>query len=152
MPQLTVFFLGPTPVCQVPFLFQKEVRRILGLKEDANEFRVVYGSVPTSDNEIALLTRSMIEILTDISSTVEVPGEDVLESRVIPTMEPEGEGIRENMIAIHSMFSVEAVLLAHLFVPGCPADRPPRKKYGSLCASGLWHGKKRPCFFQVYQL
>jgi len=80
----------------------KEVRRILGLTEDAREFKVVYGSVPTSENEIALLTRSINEILTDISSTIEVPGEHVRENRVQPTMEPEGEGIKGNMISIHS--------------------------------------------------
>jgi len=47
----------------------KEVRRILGVKADANEFRVVYGAMPTSDEDIALLTRSIIEILSDISSS-----------------------------------------------------------------------------------
>ncbi len=79
----------------------KEVRRILGLKEDATEFRVVYGSAPTSDEEIALLSRSIIEILTDLSSTVEVPAEHVAEKRTTPTMEPEGEGIKGTMIRVH---------------------------------------------------
>ena len=78
----------------------REVRRILGLKEDLREFRVVYGSAPTSDGEIALLTRSITEILTDISATIEVPGEHVTEHRVLPTMEPEGEGIKGTMIRI----------------------------------------------------
>jgi len=78
----------------------KEVRRILGLKEDLREFRVVYGSVPTSDEEIALLTRSISEILSDISSTIEVPAEHVAENRVPPTMEPEGEGVKGTIIHI----------------------------------------------------
>ena len=78
----------------------KEIRRILGLKEDASEFRVVYGSMPADDEEIALLTRSIIEILGDISSTIEVPAEHVAEKRVPPTMEPEGDGIKGTMIRI----------------------------------------------------
>ncbi|HTP66579.1 MAG TPA: hypothetical protein VMJ66_14400 [Geobacteraceae bacterium] len=78
----------------------REVRRILGLKEEGGNFRVVYGSVSTSDEEIALLTRSIVEILTDISSTAEVPPEHVAEKRVPPTMEPEGEGIKGAMIHI----------------------------------------------------
>jgi hypothetical protein len=78
----------------------REVRRMLGLKEEGGEFRVVYGSVSTGDNEVALLTRSIIEILTDISATIEVPPEHVAEKRVTPTMEPEGEGIKGNMIHI----------------------------------------------------
>jgi len=73
---------------------------MLGLKEDGTEFRIVYGSMPTSDTEIALLTRSISEVLTDISSTVQVPGQDVTEQRVPPTVEPEGEGIKGTMIRI----------------------------------------------------
>ena len=78
----------------------KEVRRILGLKEDAGEFRVVYGSTASNDEEIALLTRSITEMLSDISSTVEVPAEHVAEQRVPETVESEGEGIRGPMIRI----------------------------------------------------
>ena len=78
----------------------KEVRRMLGLKENAGEFRVVYGSSSSGDKEIALLTRSIIEILSDISSTVEVPADHVAEKRVPPTVEPEGEGIRGPMMRI----------------------------------------------------
>jgi hypothetical protein len=78
----------------------KEVRRGIGLKEDGAEFRVVYGSAPVNDEEVALLTRSIIEILSDISSTIEVPAEHVTDQRVLPTMEAEGEGIKGPMIRI----------------------------------------------------
>lgn len=94
---LMLFRKGPNKELQAESI---EVRRMLGLKEDATEFRIVYGSMPTSDTEIALLTRSISEILTDISSTVQVPGEDVTEQRVPPTVEPEGEGIKGTMIRI----------------------------------------------------
>jgi len=80
----------------------KEVRRMLGLKEEGGEFRVVYGSASSGDDEIALLTRSIIEILSDISSTVEVPAEHVSEKRVNPTMEAAGEGIRGSLIRIYA--------------------------------------------------
>jgi len=83
-------------------IMSKEVRRMLGLKEEGGEFRVVYGSVSTGDEEIALLTRSILEILSDISSTVEVPAEHVSEKRVNATMEPAGEGIKGNLIRIHA--------------------------------------------------
>jgi hypothetical protein len=79
----------------------KEVRRILGLNEESTDFKVVYGSAPTSDDEIAILTRSIIEVLSDISSTVEVPAEHVTEMRTLPTMESAGEGVRGPMIRIH---------------------------------------------------
>jgi hypothetical protein len=94
---LMIFRKGPNKELDAD---SKEVRRMLGLKEDATEFRIVYGSTSTSDTEIALLTRSINEVLTDISSTVEVPLEDVTEQRVSPTVEPEGEGIKGTMIRI----------------------------------------------------
>lgn len=59
-----------------------------------------YGSTSDNDGEIALHTRSFLEILTDVSSTVEVPPEHVVEKRVPPTMESEGEGVKGNLIRI----------------------------------------------------
>ena len=70
------------------------VARILGLDPAAREFRVVYGAVPSNNKEIAMLTRSMLEVLTDLSSTITVPEVHVTERRVWPTPEvdlgPEG--------------------------------------------------------------
>jgi hypothetical protein len=43
----------------------REIRQLLGLDPGAREFRVVYGSVASSDKEIAILTRSALEILVD---------------------------------------------------------------------------------------
>ena len=42
-----------------------------------DEFNVVYGSVAANDKEIAMLTRSVIEILTDLSSYIDVPPANV---------------------------------------------------------------------------
>jgi hypothetical protein len=95
---IMIFRKQPSEEVQVA---AKEVRRILGLNEDTTDFKVVYGSAPTSDDEIAILTRSIIEVLSDISSTVEVPAEHVTEMRTLPTMESAGEGVRGPMIRIH---------------------------------------------------
>ena len=70
------------------------VAHILGLDPAAREFRVVYGAVPSNNKEIAVLTRSMFEVLMDLSSTITVPEVHVTERRVWPTPEvdlgPEG--------------------------------------------------------------
>jgi len=63
------------------------VARILGVNPSAREFRLVYGAVPANDNEIAILTRSIYEILIDLSSSITVPEADVTEGRVPPTPE-----------------------------------------------------------------
>jgi hypothetical protein len=63
------------------------VSLILGLDPAAREFRVVYGAVPSGDKEIAILCRSIREILVDLSSVISVPEAHVTERRVRPTPE-----------------------------------------------------------------
>jgi hypothetical protein len=59
-----------------------EVRGLLGLDLEASEFTVVYGSSATHQREIAMLTRSILEILVELSSYVTVPAAHVAEGRV----------------------------------------------------------------------
>ena len=69
-----------------------EVRKLLGLDPNAAEFSVVYGSVAANDKEIAILTRSMIEILIDLASYIEVPAADVEQKRTYAPPPPEVAG------------------------------------------------------------
>lgn len=63
-----------------------DIRKTLGLSADINEFKVVYGSVPSDDKEIAILSRSILEIIIDLASSIEVPAVHVTENRVNPTL------------------------------------------------------------------
>ena len=65
------------------------VRQMLGLDPPGREFRVVYGSVAANDKELAMLTRSILDILVDMASFITVPEAHVQEKRVAPTAEPE---------------------------------------------------------------
>ncbi|MRR58465.1 MAG: hypothetical protein EG824_09680 [Deltaproteobacteria bacterium] len=62
------------------------VRKILGLDPLSREFRVSYGAIPSDNHELALLTRSVLEILVDFSAQMDVPPSHVEEKRVNPTM------------------------------------------------------------------
>jgi hypothetical protein len=62
-----------------------EVRKMLGLAPEADALKVVYGSIARDDKEIAILTRSILEVLVDMSTDIEVPASDVKEKRVSPT-------------------------------------------------------------------
>jgi hypothetical protein len=62
-----------------------EVRILLGVDPKANEINVVYGTVPRNDKEIALQTRSLLEVLIDMSADIEVPAAHVQEQRVSAT-------------------------------------------------------------------
>jgi hypothetical protein len=63
----------------------KKVRELLGLNPDGQEFRLAFGTVPQDDKEIAMLTRSMMDILGEASAGVEIPASDVAEGRVSKT-------------------------------------------------------------------
>jgi hypothetical protein len=62
-----------------------EARKILGLDPLAHDFQVVYGAIPKNDKEIAILTRSILDVIIDLSADIEVPTADVRENRVSPT-------------------------------------------------------------------
>jgi hypothetical protein len=74
------------PSLQEDILF---VRKTLGIDPSASDIRIAYGSVAKDDKEIALLTRSILEIIIDLGSYIEVPSVHVDEKRVNPTMPEE---------------------------------------------------------------
>jgi hypothetical protein len=80
------------------------VRQRLGLDPAAQEIRVVYGSVAANNRELAILSRSILEILIDLASFISVPEAHVLERRVGPTHEDESgaEGPIRPLIRIGS--------------------------------------------------
>jgi hypothetical protein len=61
-----------------------EVRKILGLDLQTREFKVVNGAIQSDDKEIAILSRSMLQVLLDLAYYIEVPEMDVTEKRVNP--------------------------------------------------------------------
>ncbi|MCZ2156924.1 MAG: hypothetical protein LC114_24005 [Bryobacterales bacterium] len=61
----------------------REVRRMLGLNPEETEFKIAFGSVQTSDKEIAVLTRSILEIIGEASAGVEIPDSDIKDGRAI---------------------------------------------------------------------
>jgi hypothetical protein len=58
------------------------VRELLGLDPAEREFSIVFGSLPENDWDIAILTRSILQVMIDFASYVDVPQADVAEGRV----------------------------------------------------------------------
>jgi hypothetical protein len=72
-----------------------EIAKVLGLDRGQGEVRVVYGSGRGQNGEILMVTRSLLEMLFDLSASgVEVPEAHVAEGRTLPTRsfpsDPEG--------------------------------------------------------------
>ncbi len=61
------------------------MRKMLGLDPTAQEFAVAYASIARNDREVAILSRSILEIIIDLASFIEVPDSHVAEKRVNPT-------------------------------------------------------------------
>ncbi|MGH7131618.1 MAG: hypothetical protein ACREJO_06705 [Phycisphaerales bacterium] len=60
----------------------RKVRELLGLDPADREFTVVPAAVAENDKEIAILTRSIFQIMIDFASFVDVPDSDVSDGRV----------------------------------------------------------------------
>ena len=83
--KLSMIFRPKTAAAEESAL--RNAAKILGLDPAAREFQVVYGTVASNDREIALLTRSIYEILTEMASYITVPEVHVTEGLVRPTTE-----------------------------------------------------------------
>jgi hypothetical protein len=62
----------------------REIRSILGLKPDLQEFKVYYGGYSGKNDEIPMITRSMLELMLELAAIVRVPASDVAEGRATP--------------------------------------------------------------------
>ena len=64
------------------------LQELLQMDGEAEELTVNYGSLARSSNEIAMLTRSMLQIMIELAVSIDVPQEHVDKQYVNPTMEP----------------------------------------------------------------
>ncbi len=81
------------------------VKKTLGVQPNKNgELTVTFGALPRSTDELAVLSRSMLEILLEISAGIEVPDEHIALGRAGPaTRRPDAENPRDRpFVQIHS--------------------------------------------------
>lgn len=79
-----------------------ELRRLLRLDPDAEEYKLIYGARANSNKEIAVLTRSVLHLMQTMSGQVDVPEQHLAEHRTPPGWEsatkPDGA---KRMVSIH---------------------------------------------------
>jgi hypothetical protein len=80
------------------------VKQTLKLKPDGNEILISFGVTPTSSKELALLTRSMLEILIEVSAGIEVPVEHIAKGSTTPDLptKPNASRFEQPIIRIRS--------------------------------------------------
>ena len=79
--QTTIMFLRPSTDDAIAVPVRK-IRELLALSESASEFNIVYGTHPENDTEIAMLSRSILQVLIDLASHFDVPEVDLAEGSV----------------------------------------------------------------------
>lgn len=64
---------------------QVQLKNLIGVDANKQEFKIVFGIHTRNDNEIAMLSRSMMQIMTEYAADINVPPSDIAEGRVMPT-------------------------------------------------------------------
>jgi hypothetical protein len=80
-----------------------EFNRLLKLDPEAREYTLSYGSIAGDDKEIAILTRSMLQITAEVSAYIKVPDEHVQENRASPGVYDEIDSKAEERSRIEIM-------------------------------------------------
>jgi len=81
----------------------RRIADLLELDDVAGEFSVVHGARPVSHKEIAIQSRSMMQVLIDLSSYIDVPARDIAEGRVfVPRRNEEAEKLFPALLHVRS--------------------------------------------------
>jgi hypothetical protein len=103
------------------------VRKALRLDPDRREFRVIFGATAANPNEIAILSRSVFRILSELATLVEVPVEHLVSGSAPPIGEPESVG--------PPLFQVLS------------GPKKPHDPFVAICYEGHWFWIEKSDFF-----
>jgi hypothetical protein len=93
----------------------QRVRELLGLEEGISEFEIAYGLVPKTNHEVALLSRSMLEIMLQLGFGIDLPAGHATDGRALPGHLQPGDTEAKPLVHIHS--GTEAPRDAYAAVP-----------------------------------
>lgn len=80
----------------------RQVRQLLGIEEGIGEFEITYGLIPRNRREVAILSRSMLEIIPELGHGVELPATHVADSRATPGRRRAGDAPATALVRIRS--------------------------------------------------
>jgi hypothetical protein len=78
------------------------IRELLGLTVDVSEFEIVYGLIPRNPNEVAMLSRSMMEIMLQLGFGIDLPAAHTAGGRALPGQWKPGDERAKPLVHIHS--------------------------------------------------
>lgn len=80
----------------------RRIRELLGLTDDINEFEISYGLIPRKRNEVAILTRSMMDIMLQLGFGIDLPPDHAANGRALPGQWQPGDARAKPLVHIHS--------------------------------------------------
>jgi hypothetical protein len=90
--QATILTFRSEDIPQETLALIRELRELLRLDPDAMEFTLVFGETPSHGKEVAVITRSILHIMTTMAAQVNVPEVDVSDGRATPGLAPDPAG------------------------------------------------------------
>ncbi|HOX55255.1 MAG TPA: hypothetical protein P5205_02065 [Candidatus Paceibacterota bacterium] len=79
-----------------------EIRRLLKLPAEGDKYVLAYSPVRGVDNELAVNSRSMLQIMGAFSSYLDVPEVHLKERSAVPAFDKAAPGSRQTFVRIHS--------------------------------------------------
>ena len=81
----------------------RTIRELLDLDPNAKEIEVAYGAFPTSRTEMAIVTRSTLQVMTEFASYIDVSAAETADGRVYtPPRSPDELRLFPPLIHVHS--------------------------------------------------
>ncbi len=101
--QTTILALRRPDIAPETKADSEELRRLLRLDPEASEFKLVFGATAATDKEVAVVTRSILQLMSTLASQVDVPAEHVADHSAAPGLGKEAEAAgATRLVVIHS--------------------------------------------------
>lgn len=94
------------------------VRELLGMEKGLEEIEVVYGFAPRSGHEVAMITRSMMEIIMNLGMGIDLPAGHATSGRVLPGPRQAGDEAAAPLAHIRSGASAPDAAYAAVLYKG----------------------------------
>ena len=85
-PDKTVMLLLKKHVSPEIISAEEELNKLLELRPEIQEIDVTYGLISNSDTEIAMLTRSMLRIMIELATKIDVPSEHLAKGSTVSSL------------------------------------------------------------------
>jgi hypothetical protein len=101
--QSSIVTLRSIDVSEETLAQSRELRELLRLDPEATDFELVFGGTAAHSKEVAMITRSILHIMSTMAAQVDVPAEDVAQGRATPGLDSaSGAGQEGRLVSIHS--------------------------------------------------